>query len=237
LQHFRDPMAGATRPTGDLMAGCDSDFEREILSRLVARGYRVRPQVGALGYRIDLVVEGAGDRRLAVECDGDQYHGPERWADDMRRQRVLERVGWRFWRCWSSSFTIDPEGCMADLFETLDRLSIRPMNNDDSPEMYIEQRVAHAGASAERTQSRGPSPTGVRLGDRVVIRYLDDNKTATYTLSEQRDDPVNGFVAVTSPLGKQLLGLTEEDEAEFDTNGQVRRILVVRADRMPALPN
>jgi len=130
---------------------------------------------------------------------------------------------------------------MADLFATLERLSIRPMNNDDSPETFTEQRVAQAGGSAERTrsqsQSRGASPPGVRLGDRVVIRYLDDNKTATYTLSEQRDDPINGFVAVTSPLGKQLLGLTEEDEAEFDTNGQVRRILVVSADRVPALVN
>jgi REase_MTES_1575/AAA domain len=96
IRHFRDPMAGATPPAGDLLAMCDSDFERDILSRLVSLNYRVRPQVGALGYRIDLVVEGAGDRRLAIECDGDKYHGPERWADDMRRQRVLERVGWRF---------------------------------------------------------------------------------------------------------------------------------------------
>src|SRR5450759_4305204 len=45
-------------------------------------------------------------------------------ADDMRRQRVLERVGWRFWRCWASSFTIAPDECMADLFATLDRSDI-----------------------------------------------------------------------------------------------------------------
>ena len=42
-----------------------------------------------MGYSIDMVVEGKSDRRLAIECDGDQYHGPERWADDMMRQRVL----------------------------------------------------------------------------------------------------------------------------------------------------
>ena len=93
IRHFHDPMVGAKPPVGDLMAMCESNFERDVLARLLSRGYRVKPQVGALGYRIDLVVEGAGDRRLAVECDGDKYHGPERWADDMRRQRVLERVG------------------------------------------------------------------------------------------------------------------------------------------------
>jgi very-short-patch-repair endonuclease len=119
IRHMREPMKGRVRPSGDLMAHCDSDFEREILGRLLERGYHVTPQVGAMGYSIDMVVEGRGDQRLAIECDGDKYHGPERWADDMTRQRVLERVGWRFWRCWSSSYTIDPEGCMADLFATL----------------------------------------------------------------------------------------------------------------------
>ena len=96
IRHFREPMAGAAAPPADLEAACESDFERALLRRLTKRGYRVRPQVGALGFRIDMVVEGANDRRLAIECDGDRYHGPERWADDMRRQRTLERAGWRF---------------------------------------------------------------------------------------------------------------------------------------------
>ena len=42
------------------------------------RGYRVRPQVPAYGYRIDLVVTG-GENRLAVECDGDEWHGAEQF--------------------------------------------------------------------------------------------------------------------------------------------------------------
>ena len=73
---------------------CQSEFERTIFTALIERGYRVTPQVGSVGFAIDMVVEGEGGRRLAIECDGDQYHGPERWADDMRRQRILERVGW-----------------------------------------------------------------------------------------------------------------------------------------------
>src|SRR5450631_516275 len=70
LRHFRDPMKGSKRSEGDAASLCDSDFERLVLRRLLERGYRVTPQVGAMGYKIDLVVEGAGDRRLAVECDG-----------------------------------------------------------------------------------------------------------------------------------------------------------------------
>jgi very-short-patch-repair endonuclease len=251
-------MAGAATPTGDLEAMCESDFEREVLRRLLERGYRVTPQVGAMGYRIDFVVEGANGRRLAVECDGDQYHGPERWADDMRRQRILERVGWRFWRCWASSFTLDPDGCMNDLFATLERHGIEPSDSAASGGVFtihitapsaqaeggslvsnqverqsLAQVQEHNGADLKE-EGRLTSPSGIRVGDRVVIRYLDDNKTATFTLSSKRDDLTNGFLAERSPLGKELLGLTEEDEAEFEVNGRMRRVLVVRTERSVA---
>ena len=144
IRHFRDPFAGeplgARGDSGDLMARCESDFEREVLRRLIALGYRVRPQVGALGYRIDLVVEGDDDRRLAIECDGDSHHGPQRWAEDMRRQRVLERVGWRFRRYWASDFVLDPEGCMADLTATLSSLGIEPRDRSEPERAWTHHR-------------------------------------------------------------------------------------------------
>lgn len=236
IRHFCNPMIGAKPPSGDLMAMCESNFERDVLARLVSRGYRVKPQVGALGYRIDLVVEGAGDRRLAVECDGDKYHGPERWADDMRRQRVLERVGWRFWRCWASSFTLDADACMADLFLTLERLQIHPLGKTEAAPLYVDHKTAHTTGADEaivlepqgiRSVSKTDgTPSGIRSGDRVVIRYLDDNKVATFTLSNERNDPVNGLLSINSPLGRQLIGLVEEDETEFETDGGKRRVLV-----------
>jgi very-short-patch-repair endonuclease len=187
IAHMREPMKGRPVASSDLEALCDSDFERAILKRLRERGYRVTPQVGAMGYSIDLVVEGANSSRLAIECDGDKYHGPERWADDMARQRVLERVGWKFWRCWSSSFTIDPDGCMADLFDTLERLRICPIQKEDAPTAYTEFREVRSSEEVNRLPpypiQRPNTGTGIRLGDRVVIRYLDDNRTASFELT------------------------------------------------------
>ena len=84
--------ANAGLPFEQRLALCESGFEREVFTALTSRGYRVTPQVPAGGFRIDLVVEGALDRRLAIECDGDAFHGPEQWEADVRRQRVL---GWR----------------------------------------------------------------------------------------------------------------------------------------------
>ena len=114
IEHFQSPMGEAVvAQATDVLASCDSDFEREVGRRLLERGYRLRAQVPVGGFRIDFVVEGDGDRRLAVELDGDRFHGPDRWADDLRRQRALERTGWVFWRCWGSHWLADPEGCFS----------------------------------------------------------------------------------------------------------------------------
>jgi len=64
----------------------DSDFERDMFKLLSAQGYAVTPQVKAGRYKIDLVVEGIRNR-LAIECDGDSWHGPEKWEDDLERQQ------------------------------------------------------------------------------------------------------------------------------------------------------
>jgi very-short-patch-repair endonuclease len=251
-------MAGVAPGTGDLEARCESDFERDVLRRLVQRGYSVTPQVGSAGYRIDLVVEGTKGRRLAVECDGDKYHGPERWNEDIRRQRILERVGWRFWRCWASSFTIDPDGCMADLFGILSKAGIEPVGGPAQSGGYTLHIIIDppraAGAPGQLTgalkgpQERPdpetgnrhgpighliPSPGTIRVGDRVVIRYLDDHKQATFTLSTARNDLTNGFLSVSSPLGQKLVGSSEEDELEFEAGGRLRRVLVLKTERVP----
>jgi TPR repeat protein len=81
------------------------------------------------------------------------------------------------------------------------------------------------------TTWNGVSQQGIRPGDRITIRYLDDNKTASLTLNHERNDPTNGVLTVASPLGKQVLGLVEGDEAEFEVAGRSRPILIVRVER------
>ena len=66
----------------------ESWFELDVFLKLAVRGYRILPQYEVAGYRIDLVVEGM-KRRIAVECDGDRWHGPDRYEEDMARQRML----------------------------------------------------------------------------------------------------------------------------------------------------
>ena len=127
IGHFKQPFQQDVRRVQALRERCESGFELEMFDELVKRGFRVEPQVPCGGYRIDFVVEGNEGRRLAIECDGDRFHGPGQWQDDMTRQRVLERAGWTFWRCFASSFVRRRQAVLDDLMGTLADLGIEPL--------------------------------------------------------------------------------------------------------------
>jgi very-short-patch-repair endonuclease len=126
IEHFHAPFAGDTTQAAERRARCESGFEEAMYDLLVERGYRVDTQVAVGTKRIDLVVEGADDRRLAIECDGDRFHGPERWPDDMARQRMLERAGWTIWRCFASRFVRERDAVIAELVALLAARGIAP---------------------------------------------------------------------------------------------------------------
>lgn len=102
---------------------CDSPFEIEVLRMIVARGYKVQPQVKVGRYRIDFVIEGIRER-LAVECDGERWHGPDKWEEDMQRQYDLERAGWKFWRLRGREFYFNKKKSMESLWTKLEELGI-----------------------------------------------------------------------------------------------------------------
>lgn len=109
----------------------DSNFERDVYRQLVARGYRVKAQYRVGRFRIDLVVEGQHGR-LAVELDGDAYHGPDRWEADRSRQAILERLGWTFHRIRGSAYYRDPDSALSSLWDRIENQGIRP--SDDPPD-------------------------------------------------------------------------------------------------------
>lgn len=161
IEHFAQPMPAGRKLDGKgVLDRCQSGLERDVCRRLLDAGYRVRSQVEAGPYAIDLVVEGAEDRRLAIELDGDKFHGPDRWDDDMRRQAALERAGWVFWRVFGSQWNTETEFWWKDLLDTLDRLRIAPIGAEASQEIYTEHRRVQGGKLV--------SPKGSSLEQRDV---------------------------------------------------------------------
>ena len=85
----------------------DSVFEEEVCQFLRDNHYNVDTQVGCSGFRIDMGIRkpDSSDYFLAVECDGAAYHSSKNARDrDRLRQEILERMGWNFYRIWSTDW-------------------------------------------------------------------------------------------------------------------------------------
>jgi len=145
IEHVRDP-GSRRRAVQEAQRRAESPFERAVIERLINAGYRVEPQVRIGHYRIDMVVSDAQDQ-VAIECDGDRFHGVEEIPLDMARQAVLERTGWRFIRIRGTRFYRDPARTMAWVFEELEHLGVAPggatttTSDVDAPARAFREKV------------------------------------------------------------------------------------------------
>ena len=103
----------------------ESEFEKRVMKYLINKGYKVVPQWQVGAYRIDMVIL-SGENKIALECDGDKWHGEDKLLDDMNRQAILERLGWRFIRIRGSEFFSDEASVMGKVYEKLTDLDIFP---------------------------------------------------------------------------------------------------------------
>ncbi|MDZ4257672.1 MAG: AAA domain-containing protein [Gemmatimonadales bacterium] len=124
IDYFRAPGARG-QAAARAVKRAESPFEVDVIRRLIAAGYQVEPQVKVGSYRIDVVVKGS-DGQVALECDGARFHPPEKVPEDLERQAILERSGWRFVRIRSTAFFSDPDKSMADVFRQLSALGVEP---------------------------------------------------------------------------------------------------------------
>ena len=85
-----------------------NDFECSVGAVLKENGYQVVAQVGVAGFFIDLGVKHptrAGTFLLGIECDGASYHSGRSARDrDRLRQEILENLGWKIHRVWSTDW-------------------------------------------------------------------------------------------------------------------------------------
>ncbi len=162
LKHYlefaiRGPRAlvAQSAPTG---MEPDSPFEEAVIKRLRDKGWVVHPQVGCSGYRIDMGVvdpRAPGRYLVGIECDGASYHlGATARDRDRLRQHILEGLGWRIHRIWSTDWWLDAERQMEKLLARLDELMMVEVDEVGEPE------VTAVPAAADREELDIPASNG-----------------------------------------------------------------------------
>jgi very-short-patch-repair endonuclease len=136
----------------------DSDFEIVVAKALRERGYEVAPQVGTAGYFIDIAVrhpKKAGAYILAIECDGATYHSGRSARDrDRLRQAVLENLGWKIHRIWSTDWFKNPNSETIKILNRIESILQEEAGRDalrlmeDKENLEDENRTYHESNSS-----------------------------------------------------------------------------------------
>lgn len=137
-------------------------FEPAVIRDLMQAGFRVTPQFEVGTYTIDMVVEGIA-KRIAIECDGDRYHPPEKLADDIQRQMVLERLGWNFIRIRGSEYFRYREATMKRVIGELDSMGIERLGpsataQGNSQEDELRRKVLQRALEISQEWEANPEP-------------------------------------------------------------------------------
>mgnify|MGYP000037547329 CR=1 FL=1 len=124
----------------------NSDFEIAVSNSLRDAGFETEPQVGVAGFYIDLAVIDPGKPGrflMGIECDGATYHSAKSARDrDRLRQSVLERLGWRIHRIWSTDYFKNPQAEILPLIRELNMLKTDvSIAEEEEPEVEMLQNI------------------------------------------------------------------------------------------------
>jgi very-short-patch-repair endonuclease len=158
---------GAGTLRGD---GFESPFEEAVARTIREAGFHVHPQVGVKSFRIDLGIidpPKPGEYILGVECDGAAYHSARSARDrDRLRQEVLEGLGWRLHRIWSTDWFRNPQReankLLVAIKDAKDKASApktEPIPDDDLPELVEQESASEAVPAAGIDEPDMPSNT------------------------------------------------------------------------------
>lgn len=104
LEYARDGIMQFANKTNGLE---ENEFELAVKGFLTAHGFEVESQIGVNGFFIDLGVKNPNSNNyiLGIECDGAPYHSSKSARDrDKLRQEILENLGWKIYRIWSTDW-------------------------------------------------------------------------------------------------------------------------------------
>lgn len=236
LRAFRGFLAYAAKGVLDegkqVTEEADSDFEIWVKERLESIGCEVHPQVGVAGYKIDLGVKHPKypyGYLMGIECDGATYHSSKSARErDIIRQQVLENLGWKIYRIWSTDWFSNPvqefeklKTYIETLLESDNLLAARQestiIEHDFTPaEDEHREPDLFEGTDAVEERSHDVSNI-VQLFDNVTYLIVKDGgkqEKRSVQIVPTQGDPDAGTIGQHSAIGRAILGAEKGEEVE-----------------------
>lgn len=191
LDYATDPEAFSIKQE-EIKKKADSVFEVQVANKLLSEGYHIIQQYPVGAYRLDIVVL-CKNMKVVIECDGERYHsGDEKIREDMQRQAILERIGWRFIRIRGSQYFRNPDAEMQRVIMELNSMNIYPENETS----IINDRTSELLEKIKRNASKYLND--IQQGKKPEIEYNDiicdlnyKNKIVQNNFSKSLNEYVN----------------------------------------------
>lgn len=188
------------RDQDNLLSMSESPFEMEVMKLLLAERYKVIPQFKVGAYRIDMVIQ-YGDKKVALECDGERFHTSDNLNNDLARQAILERLGWRFIRIRGSEYYRYPEQTMKNVMNSLMKHGIHPSFEDIESDKKVNDEllnIVKIKASAYRNE---------------VVEQIEHNESLEVIESKQTVDLMDQLTRMLD-VHKDTLEYSEDEAVD-----------------------
>lgn len=128
IQYAMDPKISRSK---EELGQFEYPLQAMIKQELLKEGYSLKTNFKVGVYQIDMVIED-GKNRIALECDGEKIYSEKELSRDLKRQNILERLGWKFIRIRASNYYRDPRKTMDCVYDQLEKNDIKAENQDGS---------------------------------------------------------------------------------------------------------
>lgn len=184
------------------------EFCNGVARFITSKGYHVKQYVGNSDYKIDIAVEHPKYPRCyvaGIECDGNSYYMARTIRDrEHLRKSVLEQMGWKMFRVWSTEWINNKVGEQKRLLDFIEN-AINTYQESANKEKVSFPEKKEESVEVEFLQKTSVEPSKLnfpyyRIGDwRTAV--FDYNKGNLENLSAR----IRAVVEVEQPIHLDLL--------------------------------
>lgn len=159
-----------------------------------------------------------GDGIMSIERVPMTPNGYKKLQDELKRLKTVERQ--------EVIKLIEYARSLGDLSENAEYETAKQRQS------FVEGRIQELESKLSRAEVIDPAELRnkdrVTFGVRVRLENLDTGETVSYHLvGPDESEPENGFISITSPIGRALVGKSVDEEVTVHAPGGVREFIIL----------